>query len=482
MRLTKVLLIDDDEDDYFLTKVVFDQLPTYELSWVSNYNKGITAIRRNQFDVYLVDYRLDNTTGLDLLKEAINSGCKQPIIMLTGKGNSRIDQEAMEIGAADYLIKDQLGVSIVERSIRYAIRQASVLKELQYSEAKYRTIFEEANDPMIITDHTGKIIDMNPAGSRFFGYESNLILNKKSEFLFKSKEEATLFFSSLEEKGALHNFECLMLTKTGTEVSCNLSAFIYTDMKSVSEVFHIMIKDLSYRKSVERESVNLGKMSISEHIARGLGEEVRDPLSTVNLTLDELAAEDCIISSESAQICIEIIKANCDRINQVIKNFISSTETKSLNMQKANVAVIVDHALEAAEDLFAGQDVQLTKQLTPSDVELLLDVAKIKNAIVNVIKNALEAINGFSKEISIVTEINSYAFEITISDNGTGIEPHIQDRIFEPFFSTKLRTVGLGLTHAQRVFVSHGGGIIYKPQRKGSAFVLHLPLDNKGNI
>lgn len=479
MRLIKALLIDDDEDDYILTKEVFDQLSGYELSWVNTYSKGISSIRKSQFDIYLLDYRLGNGTGIDLLQEAINSGSKRPIIMLTGKGSSKIDQEAMDIGAADYFIKDQLNAALLERSMRYAIKHTEVLNALKSSETKYRTIFEEANDPMMVTDHSGKILELNPAGMRLFGYESASIINRKSRVLFEDKADATTFFGLLEEKGAIHNFECNMQTRSGVVCFCSLSAFISTDMKMVSEVYHTTIKDLSYRKRIEGESVTLGKMSISEDIAKGLGEEVRDPLSTVNLALDELAAEESISANESAQACIEIIKANCDRINQVIKNFISSTETKALNLQNALINAVVDEAIEEAEDLIAGQHVQLTKHLLAEEVEMSLDRVKIKNAILNIVQNATEAIIGFPKAIHISTEIRNGQFQITIDDNGTGIDLNIQDKIFEPFFSTKVRRVGLGLTHAKRVFISHNGNVSYLPLKKGSQFVLQLPITKR---
>lgn len=87
MKDIKVLLIDDDNDDYILTKDVFTQLPSkYSLSWVNSFEKGLSAIRNKEFDVYLLDYQLGNGNGLQLLAEAINSGCREPIIMLTGKG------------------------------------------------------------------------------------------------------------------------------------------------------------------------------------------------------------------------------------------------------------------------------------------------------------------------------------------------------------------------------------------------------------
>lgn len=480
MKHIKVLLIDDDEDDYILTKDVFRNLPSkYSLSWVNSFEKGLSAIRKKEFDVYLLDYRLGNGNGIELLSEAINSGCLQPIIMLTGKGSPEIDERAMEIGAADYLVKDDMEASLMERSIRYSINQTNILQKLQASEVKYRTIFEQAIDPILVMDQTGLIIDLNPGGLKFFGYSKEEVVRQEGHMLFKNFEDATSFFTKLESKGLLNDFECTMQTKGGQEYFCALSAFIHTDMLNVSEVYHTMIKDLSQRKNNEVKSVNIGKMDVSEHIAKGLGEKMRDPLSTINLALDEIASEEAIISNESAQACIEIVKGNCDTIDKLVRNLITSTDTRALNVQKYTINDLVDEAIADAEELMAGQHVQLSKQLLPAEGEVLADKPKLKKAIVNVIQNAFEAINSFPKQIHVSTAIENGFLEIGIEDNGIGIDPEKVSKIFEPFFTTKIRAVGLGLTHAQRILMSHNGVIKVKSLEKGTIFTMQIPLDQE---
>jgi PAS domain S-box-containing protein len=480
MKHIKVLLIDDDEDDYILTKDVFRNLPSkYSLSWVNSFEKGLSAIRKKEFDVYLLDYRLGNGNGIELLSEAINSGCLQPIIMLTGKGSPEIDEKAMELGAADYLVKDDLEASLVERSIRYSINQMNILQKLQASEVKYRTIFEQAIDPILVMDQAGLIIDLNPGGLKFFGYSKEEVVRHEGHMLFKNHEDAATFFMQLENTGLLNDFECTMQTKDGQEYFCALSAFIHTDMLNVSEVYHTMIKDLSQRKNNEVKSVNLGKMDVSEHIAKGLSEKMRDPLSTINLALDEIAAEEAIISNESAQACIEIVKGNCDTINQLVRNLITSTDTHTMNVQRHDINELVNEAIADAEELIEGQHVQLTKQLLNTDEEVLADKPKLKKAIVNVIQNSLEAINGFPKLIHVGTAIKNGILEIGIKDNGTGIDSENVSKIFEPFFTTKMRAVGLGLTHAQRILMSHNGFIKVESLEKGTLLTMQVPQDQE---
>lgn len=483
MREVRVLLIDDDEDDYVLTKGIFDEVSDqYSFYWVNSHEKGISAILKKQYDVYLVDYRLGKGTGIDLLTEAVNSGCEQPIIILTGKGDTTIDVQAMNIGAADYLIKDEIDSSSLDRSIRYAIKQAETLKALKSSESKYKAVFEQANDPILISDQSGKIHDINNGGLKFFGYSRSAFMKLQDTAIFKNLNDREQFVELLEKNGSLVNFECELISGQGIVSYCSLSSFIQTDMVNFSEVYHTIIRDLSYRRNMEERSVNLGKMSISEHIAKGLGEEIRDPLSTINLAIDELASDNDITGNETVQSYIEIIRNNCNKVNQLVQNFISSTETKTLNLQRYNIVEVIEAAISDTEDMITGYNIKLIKELVPYEQMILLDKPKIKNVLISIIKNAIEAMNSYPKTISITGTIHKDVYEIAVADTGTGIESQNREMIYEPFFTTKKRAGGLGLTHAQRILTTHNGSIKFKPLANGSQFLIQIPIYHESTL
>jgi DNA-binding NtrC family response regulator len=133
-----VLIIDDDEDDYFITSDYLKNIngKNFVIDWCYNYKHALDEIRREKHDVYLVDYRLGAKTGIDLIKEAMQLESDAPFILLTGKGDINIDEEAMQLGAFDYLIKAELSSEKLERSIRYSINRASTLNELGIKEKK----------------------------------------------------------------------------------------------------------------------------------------------------------------------------------------------------------------------------------------------------------------------------------------------------------------------------------------------------------
>ncbi|MFQ6017922.1 MAG: hybrid sensor histidine kinase/response regulator [Kiloniellaceae bacterium] len=129
----RVLLVEDDEDDYVLTRDLLSEIQNqrFDLEWVASYDAGLDAITRDRHDIYLIDYRLGDRDGLRLLRDAIAGGCNRPFIMLTGQEDRQIDVEAMKSGAADYLVKGKIGAAILERSIRYAVQRHRLLEDLR---------------------------------------------------------------------------------------------------------------------------------------------------------------------------------------------------------------------------------------------------------------------------------------------------------------------------------------------------------------
>src|SRR5260370_39628383 len=107
-------MVEDDEDDYILTRSLFAEIrgQRFQLVWVKSFQAGLEEMIRNQQEVCLVDYRLGAQNGIDLLRGALRQGCQAPIILLTGQGEHEIDLEAMKARAGDYLGKVGLGAGL----------------------------------------------------------------------------------------------------------------------------------------------------------------------------------------------------------------------------------------------------------------------------------------------------------------------------------------------------------------------------------
>lgn len=187
----RILLVEDDEDDY---TIVCDRLSDLfasgsSLAWVRDYDEALEALSSDLFDVCLLDYRLGERSGMELLEQATRRGSTTPILFLTGTGNYEIDFAAMKMGAADYLTKDELSTTLLERAMRYAIeirrkneellqsRLSSERKEaelaLRESEVRYKLVMEATNDGIWDWNiKTGEVL-RNSAYFAMLGYEEN---------------------------------------------------------------------------------------------------------------------------------------------------------------------------------------------------------------------------------------------------------------------------------------------------------------------
>jgi len=143
--IIRVLLVEDDEDDYLITRAGLSKSEgiVFDVTWTKTYATALEAMKCNQHDVYLIDYRLDAHDGLELLREGIACGCEAPLILLTGTGDHAVDIEAMRVGAADYLIKGQISPAVLARSILHALERARILAALRKAETRLRASLRE---------------------------------------------------------------------------------------------------------------------------------------------------------------------------------------------------------------------------------------------------------------------------------------------------------------------------------------------------
>jgi PAS domain S-box-containing protein len=169
----KVLLVEDDEDDYVLTRDLLSEIGSgkFELTWAATYHEALELIRRSAHDVCLVDYRLGEHNGIDLLRAVYDDDCRTPAILLTGQDDHDVDFKAMRAGAADYLIKGQMDRAALERAIRYTLEQSRTLEALRDSEGRYRLLVELSPDAIAIVC-AEKFVYVNAAGVKLFGASS----------------------------------------------------------------------------------------------------------------------------------------------------------------------------------------------------------------------------------------------------------------------------------------------------------------------
>jgi signal transduction histidine kinase len=144
----RVLLVDDDQDYYVLTRDLLSEIESggYELTWTERYADGLAAMVSQQPDVCLLDYDLGEHTGVELLQAARRAGSEVPVIMLTGHGDYQIDLAAMQAGAADYLSKGAINSIGLERAIRYTVERTRTLRAIRERERHIAELYKREQD------------------------------------------------------------------------------------------------------------------------------------------------------------------------------------------------------------------------------------------------------------------------------------------------------------------------------------------------
>ena len=257
----KVLLVEDDEDDYIITRDLLSEIENerFELTWVATYDEALMVIARNEHDVYLLDYRLGNHNGLELLPEAVARGCQAPLILLTGQGNHEIDLEAMKAGAADYLVKGQIGAPLLSRSIRYAIERARTMGALRQAEQRYRDIFEAAPVMYVITRNEGGepiITDCNQLFLSTLGYSRAEVLERPLAAFYTPASRTKLGEGGGYQRALAGSFvteERELLTRTGQIVETLLRTSPETDPEGHVMGTRAMFVDITARKRAEEQ-------------------------------------------------------------------------------------------------------------------------------------------------------------------------------------------------------------------------------------
>lgn len=129
----RVLLVEDDEEDYLLIRNFLSRIDgqKYALNWVNNYDDGLTALKQHKHDVSIIDYLVGDKNTLDILQEETVKKSNVPIIMITGQGDREVDLLSMQAGASDFLTKDDITPSLLDRTIRHALERHHLMSELR---------------------------------------------------------------------------------------------------------------------------------------------------------------------------------------------------------------------------------------------------------------------------------------------------------------------------------------------------------------
>lgn len=473
MKNTKirVLVIDDDEDDLFLTVDFLKAIDTFQITIDSeiNYKKARERILLNEHDVYIIDYLLGPHTGVELIKDCVSRGVSKPYILLTGKGDRQIDIEATKAGAYDYLIKPEISTELLERSLRYSYHRYKAHKETLENEKRFRDIFEKSTDSIFILDKDFNLTKFNPVFNQAMGYNTDEITGIGISSFFADKNAADSFLSRMQSDKVLSNYEVVLKTKNNEPRTFIASCTALEG--SDNDCYQCILFDYTTIKKSVADAILKERTDANQQLVRTLAHEIRNPLTNINLSVTQLEEE----VAEDLKIFTDMIRRNSDRINGLLTELINVSSPGKLNLAPISVQELIADTLVAADDRFKLKEIELIKALQGNDL-VEADKEKMKIALLNIVINGIEAIDKKQGKMQVETyRINNLAC-IKISDTGIGIQPQDIDRLFQPYFTGKKNGMGLGLASTQSIVKAHRGDIsVSSIPGEGTTFIVSLP-------
>ncbi|MEK7483261.1 MAG: ATP-binding protein [Planctomycetota bacterium] len=353
--------------------------------------------------------------------------------------------------------------------------------ELLYK--KFRLIysaFEHSTDAILITDLSGKILEINHAFTRLFGYTPEDLIGQTTRILRSPKSEDLLFQEMWEKINTNGEWRGEILNRSRDGVEIPIWLIITPILDQGKKIGYMGIEiDLREKKKMDERLLFMGRLATIGKISAQMVHEIRNPLSSMSLNLELLQDELENFTQEDtreAKHLVASITSEIERLSTVNEEYLAFARLPKFSPKKSQVNTI----LEQLQDLFllesSKQNVQIQLKLSPIPL-IYADEKQLRQAFLNLIKNALEAMPT-GGVLRICTQLNpKNEIEISFEDNGCGIEEKMIPQIFDPFFTTKDKGTGLGLSVTLQIIEEHHGQIECQSSLgKGSTFLIRIPL------
>lgn len=348
------------------------------------------------------------------------------------------------------------------------------VQEAEKREEKYRRLFEESIDAIFVVNEKLDFIDANVALQELFGYAIHELQDLSLGVLFSVEKSYTEFTRELKNL-RVEEFEVTLKGKLGIERIC-LVNMVRINGDGKSDFFLGVIHDITKRRQADRELIQAEKLSMTGKIARTIAHEVRNPLTNLSLALEQLKDE-VPVEIEDAALYFNIIERNTSRIGKLITDLLNSSKPKELKLVRQSLNDQVKEAVKLVKDRIKLMNISLEQNYAQNLPDIPIDTDQLKVALLNLLINAIEAMKPDVGVLKVSTEIMNDTVTIEVKDNGKGISEEDQERLFEPFFTSKNEGTGLGLTTVQNIIHGHKGYISMSSKLgEGTSFVIKLKI------
>jgi len=361
-------------------------------------------------------------------------------------------------------------------------------KALLESENKYRTIFETTGTATVIIEEDTTISLANKEFEKLSGYTKEEVEGKKSWADFVAQKDdldrmmAYHTARRIDPNRAPRNYEYKFIDKNGTvkEVFATL-AVIPGTKKSVGSFL-----DITRAKEMEHLLRIQDKMSSLGRVAAGIAHEIRNPLSGINIYLNTLEKiYDRAESLDKVKKILGQIQSASSKIESVIKRVMDFSKPSEPKLILTDINQPIEEAINLSSVTLRKSGVQIEKALAKDLPLCHADPLLIEEVILNLITNATEAMKNVDgdKKIDVISSVKNDRIIVRVSDSGPGVTPDLKDKIFDPFYSTKNGSTGIGLSINHRIITDHGGSLRVSTSKLGGAeFVIEIPIKEHPGI
>lgn len=363
-------------------------------------------------------------------------------------------------------------ISIIVLSIIFTNQNLkSISEEYKRFKTFASSVLTNMSEAVIVFDISGKISFINSSAERLLEIKFDNLPNQKLSDINKAIEE--LLLNKLQQKEQKYFEAELTISSTNKIILCSISEL--SEDADRKEYIAVM-KDITEAKALEEESKRNEKLSAMGQLAFGVAHEIRNPINAIGMIAQRLNKEFTPTDNEQEYKKItELLRSEVNRINKIITQFLNYAKPIDLNIDYVNTKSFFEEIYQLFLPLAKQKNIKFIKQGEDS-LTVRFDSDLIKQSLMNIIQNAFDAVdeNGFVQLKYYKSDSNLI---IEISDNGIGIPPEQQKKIFDLYFTTKKEGNGLGLSIAQKIINQHNGIItVSSKQNQGTTFKLQLPV------
>ena len=346
-----------------------------------------------------------------------------------------------------------------------------------------KTFLSELNTGIIILDRSLKVVSINPSALSFLDTSEMLSIgNKIDQVFYEEPDNLKSFEGSLKEHRGFTKTDALLHLKKGKKVLCNYSIHPISEGSQDGLLIEITNKEAS-SELIERYRMQ-SNQQISQDFVRGMAHEIKNPLSGIRGSAQLLSNK---LKNVQQKEYTDIIIKQTDRLTALVDSILGPNQKPDFKWQ--NIHYPIENVLNLIEKESTYKKFKILKDFDPSIPELFIDSYLIENSILNLVKNARDALiesDTASPKIEIITRIShgeiieknriATTCKISVVDNGPGIAEDIKDSIFFPMITGKDKGTGLGLSITQGIISQHKGNIHFDSRPNKTEFFINIPI------